>query len=149
MLGLAAIPGLALAVGMLAVPETPGWLAARGERDRALAAARRVGLDPRELVAPEEEAASASAATVGQQWRTMVGTRWIRVTVLLAMLMGLTQQITGVNAIVYFAPTMMNKVGISPRDSVYTSIVIGSVSVIACWLGLKAVDRVGLSLIHI
>ncbi|WP_293770416.1 sugar porter family MFS transporter [uncultured Corynebacterium sp.] len=143
MLGLAAIPGLALAVGMLAVPETPGWLAARGERDRALAAARRVGLDPRELVAPEEEAASASAATVGQQWRTMVGTRWIRVTVLLAMLMGLTQQITGVNAIVYFAPTMMNKVGISPRDSVYTSIVIGSVSVIACWLGLKAVDRVG------
>lgn len=59
------------------------------------------------------------------------------------MLMGLTQQITGVNAIVYFAPTMMNQVGISTSNAVYTSILIGTVSVIACWFGLKAVDRIG------
>ena len=59
------------------------------------------------------------------------------------MLMGLTQQITGVNAIVYFAPTMMSQVGISTTNSVYTSIVIGVVSVIACWVGLKVVDRIG------
>ena len=59
------------------------------------------------------------------------------------MLMGLTQQITGVNAIVYFAPTLMNQVGISTSNAVYTSILIGTVSVIACWFGLKAVDRIG------
>ena len=132
MLGLAAVPGAALAIGMFFLPDTPVWLAAQGRHDDAAAVRARVG-------AGEEKGASPSTG----EWAALSAHSWMRWAVGLAMLMGLTQQITGVNAIVYFAPTMMNKVGISPRDSVYTSIVIGSVSVIACWLGLKAVDRVG------
>lgn len=138
MLGLAAVPGAALAVGMLFLPETPVWLATHNKMARAREVAGRAGMDLAELTSQETARRSS-----GSEWKALKANRWMQVTVLLAMLMGLTQQITGVNAIVYFAPTMMSQVGISTTNSVYTSIVIGVVSVIACWVGLKVVDRIG------
>ena len=137
MLGLAAVPGAMLAVGMFFVPETPAWMASHGRVAKAHAIAGRVGVDLDELAGEAEPKASSS------EWKRLRSTRWLQLTVLLAMLMGLTQQITGVNAIVYFAPTMMSQVGISTTNAVYTSIVIGTVSVIACWVGLKVVDKIG------
>lgn len=132
MLGLAAVPGAALAIGMFFLPDTPVWLASQGLHDDAAAVRARVG-------AGEEKGASPSTG----EWAALSTHRWMRWAVGLAMLMGLTQQITGVNAIVYFAPTMMNQVGLSTTNSVYTSMVIGVVSVIACVVGMRVVDRVG------
>ena len=137
MLGLAAIPGAMLFIGMLFVPDSPVWLVSRGRINEAENIAARLGMRLEELTPPES---SRGAST---EWSVLKATRWIRITVLLAMLMGLTQQITGVNAVVYFAPIMMNQVGISATNSVYTSIVIGVVSVIACMVGIKVVDRIG------
>lgn len=138
MLGLAAVPGLALAVGMFFLPDTPIWLATRGHKEKARAIAARAGMDVEELAS-----ADAARRAGGSEWANLKKFRWMQVTVLLAMLMGLTQQITGVNAIIYFAPTMMNKAGISIENSVYTSIVIGVASVVACIIGLKVIDRIG------
>ena len=137
MLGLAAIPGAMLLIGMLFVPDSPVWLVSRGRVSEAENIAARLGMRLEELTPPES---SRGAST---EWSVLKATRWIRITVLLAILMGLTQQITGVNAVVYFAPIMMNQVGISATNSVYTSIVIGVVSVIACMVGIKVVDRIG------
>ncbi|MGO2572809.1 MAG: sugar porter family MFS transporter [Corynebacterium casei] len=137
MLGLAAVPGAMLFVGMLFVTDSPVWLVSRGRVDEARTVAGNLGMSLEELAPPESNRGTAT------KWSILKSTRWIRITVLLAMLMGLTQQITGVNAVVYFAPTMMNQVGISTTNSVYTSIVIGVVSVLACWVGLKVVDRIG------
>lgn len=141
MLGAAALPGIALAIGMAMVPETPLWLARRGRGEEADRIARKAGIDAAELEAARAEAES--NPSVSAQWRALADNRWLRVTVIFAALLGVTQQITGVNAIVYFAPTMMNKVGLSTANAVYTSIVIGIVSVVACWVGLKLVDRIG------
>lgn len=156
MLGLAAVPGLALAIGMVFLPDTPVWLARRGAYDAAAAVARRGGMTLGELGQGDDAAAGgdgagavgagvdgASRRAPASEWAALRASRWMKATVLLAMLMGLTQQVTGVNAIVYFAPIMMNQVGVSTANSVYTSIVIGTVSVIACWVGLKVVDRIG------
>lgn len=137
MLGLAAVPGAMLFVGMLFVTDSPVWLVSRGRVDEARTVAGNLGMSLEELAPPESNRGTAT------EWSILKSPRWIRITVLLAMLMGLTQQITGVNAVVYFAPTMMNQVGISTTNSVYTSIVIGVVSVLACWVGLKVVDRIG------
>lgn len=141
MLGAAALPGIALAIGMAMVPETPLWLARRGRGEEADRIAQKAGIDAAELEAARAEAES--NPSVSAQWRALADNRWLRVTVIFAALLGVTQQITGVNAIVYFAPTMMNKVGLSTANAVYTSIVIGIVSVVACWVGLKLVDRIG------
>ena len=135
MLGLAAVPGVALAFGMLFLPDTPAWLAAQGRTREAAAVSARVGARGAEL--------EHSARPNTGEWRALRRHRWMRWAIALAMLMGLTQQITGVNAIVYFAPTMMNQVGISTTNSVYTSMVIGVVSVAACLVGMRVIDRLG------
>ncbi|WP_018296930.1 sugar porter family MFS transporter [Corynebacterium lubricantis] len=142
MLGLAAVPGVILAVGMYFLPDTPVWLARNGRIDEARSTAQRAGMDLGELTAITEKDSADRAAQQGQ-WKTLRENRWMRVAVIVAALLGVTQQITGVNAVVYFAPTMMNQVGLSTENSVYTSIVIGLVSVIACWVGLQLVDRIG------
>lgn len=142
MLGAAAVPGAVLAVGMVFLPDTPVWLSRHGRISDARAVASRTGIDTDELAQATREDAEVRAAQQGQ-WRTLAGSRWMRMTVLVAALLGVTQQISGVNAIVYFAPTMMNNVGVSTQNSVYTSMVIGLVSVVACYIGLQLVDRIG------
>lgn len=138
MLGLAAVPGALLAVGMFFLPDSPIWLLRRGRRADAERVSAQVGV---ELV--DTGQASQSARSVRAAELAALRTPWIRRTVLVAIMVGITQQITGVNAIVYFAPKMMNLVGISTENAVYTSIIIGTVSVVACWVGMMLVDRVG------
>ena len=142
MLGLAAVPGVALAVGMWFLPETPLWLARNGRAGDAGKVAQRVGVTREELETTSAEDAKLRA-TRGQEWRELKGNRWLQIAVLIAAALGVTQQITGVNAIVYFAPTMMSQVGMPVENAVYTSIVIGVFSVVACWVGLQLIDRIG------
>lgn len=150
MLGMAAIPGAMLTAGMIFLSDTPVWLARKGHTDQAREVAARAGMSLEELsIVVEAEqlddagTAASGGAKTSEEFQALKKMRWIRVTILIAMLIGVTQQITGVNAVIYFAPTMMSEVGISTTNAVYTSIVIGVVSVIACWVGLKIIDVVG------
>lgn len=150
MLGMAAIPGAMLTAGMIFLSDTPVWLARKGRTEQAREVAARAGMSLEELsIVVEAEqlddanAVAAKGAKTSEEFQALKKMRWIRVTIVIAMLIGVTQQITGVNAVIYFAPTMMSEVGISTTNAVYTSIVIGVVSVIACWVGLKIIDVVG------
>jgi MFS family major facilitator transporter len=139
-----------LTAGMIFLSDTPVWLARKGRTDQAREVAARAGMSLEELsIVVEAEqlddagTAASGGAKTSEEFQALKKMRWIRVTILIAMLIGVTQQITGVNAVIYFAPTMMSEVGISTTNAVYTSIVIGVVSVIACWVGLKIIDVVG------
>lgn len=147
MLACAAIPGAVLAIGMAFLPDTAVWYAERGQFERARASAQRAGMTLADLGIQEdsgsgEHGEGGTSISVAEQAATLK-TPWIRAALMTAIGLGVTQQITGVNAIVYFAPTLMNKVGLSTTNSVYTSMIIGVVSVVACYVGLKIVDRVG------
>ncbi|MDO4909643.1 MAG: MFS transporter [Corynebacterium sp.] len=68
---------------------------------------------------------------------------WVKRALIIAVIVGMIQQVTGVNAIMYFVPTMMNRAGISVQLSVYSSMIIGAVSVVTCFIGMNLVDRIG------
>lgn len=141
MLGLAAVPGAILVIGMSFLDDTPVWYVRAGRTGDARRAAAKAGLGAVELDALLD--ARARAAGGANEWQAFRAHPWLRRTVVVAAVIGVIQQITGVNAIVYFAPTLMNQVGLSTTNAVYTSIVIGTVSVIACWVGLQIIDRIG------
>lgn len=142
MLGLGAVPGIVLLIGMLVLPDTPAYLVRRGQEGKALVVLRQMQGDEATLAEVAVDEASSSADQRAAE-RLAVKTPWVRRTVIIAMLIGVTQQVTGANAIMYFAPTMMNKVGLSTESSVYTSIIIGIASVISCAIGMSIIDRVG------
>lgn len=142
MLGLGAVPAVVLLVGMLILPDTPAYLIREGKPGKALAVMRQMHGPDAELDQAAVAEASASADQRAAE-RAALKTPWVRRTVVIAMLIGVTQQVTGANAIMYFAPTMMNKVGLSTESSVYTSILIGTASVISCAVGMSIIDKVG------
>ncbi len=142
MLGLGAVPAVVLLIGMLLLPDTPAYLMKTGKRTSALRVIKKMHGEDAEL----DNAVVAEGSTTKERRaaeRQALKTPWIRRTVLIAMAIGVTQQVTGANAIMYFAPTMMHKVGLSAENSVYTSILIGTASVIACAVGMSIIDRVG------
>lgn len=142
MLGLGAVPAIVLLVGMLLLPDTPAYLVRRGKQDAALKVLRQMQGNSAQLSDIAVAEASSSSQARRAEWEALK-TPWIRRTVIIAMLIGVTQQVTGANAIMYFAPTMMNKVGLSTESSVYTSIIIGTASVIACAVGMSIIDKYG------
>lgn len=142
MLGLGAVPAVVLLVGMFMLPDTPASLLRHGHEDKALKVLRSVQGPTAELTEVSVAEASQSESQRAAERRALK-VPWIRRTVIIAMLIGVTQQVTGANAIMYFAPTMMNKVGLSTESSVYTSILIGTASVIACAIGMSIIDAIG------
>lgn len=137
MLLLAFVPGVLLAVGMVFVSDSPEWFASRGQMDKARAVACSLGMEDGDYRAQQN-----TSSSLMEQLRAL-RTPWVRAAVIIAVFVGITQQISGVNAIVYFAPTLMNQVGLPATNAVYTSILIGVVSAVSCYVGLKIVDRVG------
>ncbi|MDO4911353.1 MAG: MFS transporter [Corynebacterium sp.] len=109
-----AIPGVLLAVGMIFQPDS------------------RPANEPRQ-----------NGAQIKAERKQALAQPWVRRTLIIAAIIGVIQQITGVNAIMYFVPTMMNRAGVSVEVSVYTSMIIGAVSVVTCLIGLLLVDRIG------
>ena len=137
MLLLAFVPGVLLAVGMVFVSDSPEWFASRGQMDKARAVACSLGMGDGDYRAQQN-----TSSSLMEQLRAL-RTPWVRAAVIIAIFVSITQQISGVNAIVYFAPTLMNQVGLPATNAVYTSILIGVVSAVSCYVGLKIVDRVG------
>lgn len=87
-------------------------------------------------------AAVAEKKNKKSEWSAL-GTPWIKTVMGIAIVVAMIQQVTGVNAIVYYAPTMLKNVGWTSQNAVFGSILIGVVSVISCWVGLSIVDKVG------
>lgn len=142
MLGLAAVPAVILVVGMLLLPDTATWYRMRGRADDALQVLRRAYPEReahRELrnirQAQEQQSAERQGFAAFRQ-------PWVRRSVILAIGVAVLQQATGVNTIIYFAPTLLVDTGLPSSTAVVATIAVGAISVIATFVGLRLVDRI-------
>lgn len=142
MLGLAGVPAVVLVIGMCFLPDTPTWYESRDRADRALEVLRRGNAEReahRELRSIRQNRESQSATNQG--WRGLQQ-GWVRKALLIAIGVAILQQVTGVNTVIYFAPTLLVQTGLSSSTAVVSSIAIGAISVIATVIGLRLVDRI-------
>ncbi|MFC5720745.1 sugar porter family MFS transporter [Streptomyces gamaensis] len=144
MLGLAALPAVALFIGMFFLPDTPRWYISKGRDDEAAAVLRRTLPDGQvadELARIDHARALEESAQAGawQQLRTP----WIRRILLIGIGLAVVQQITGVNAVIYFAPKILESTGMGTNAAITASIAVGAVSVAATAVGMSLIDRLG------
>ena len=143
MLGVAAFPSLAYALLCLGLPESPRWLL--GKRND-----REGGMKVLRLIEPEvSEArieADANAILAASSQRVSKGkfwTRQLRVPILLAFLIAFFNQLSGINAILYFAPRIFEMTGLGAKAALLQSVGIGVTNLIFTFVGLWLIDQLG------
>jgi sugar porter (SP) family MFS transporter len=144
MLGIGAIPGIVLAIGMLILPESPRWLAGHGRTEDAGAVLRRLraGAD----VSDELNALQTDIAREGRQlagWGELFSPRLWRPLVI-GIGLAMFQQITGINTVIYFAPTIFQSAGLpSAAISILATAGVGAVNVVMTIVSIRLIDRLG------
>ncbi len=136
------VPSALLLIGMLRAPETPVWLEAHGQTERA----RQVLLQ----VVGEEEATRLLddlRRRRAQEFRRIGVRRLLGSTAAPALVIGVTlaavQQFAGINAVIAYAPSIMERTGLSASSSLLYSVAIGVANVAATVVAVRLVDRVG------
>jgi SP family galactose:H+ symporter-like MFS transporter len=144
MLGLGVVPGIVLGVGMLFLPESPRWLAAHGRTQDAAQAlkAMRQGQDiSQELGELRQDVLRREAK--GSIW-SMLREQHLRKPLIIGLGLAAFQQVTGINTVIYFAPTIFQSAGFeSASASILATAGVGVVNVVMTVIAIRLMDRAG------
>jgi len=142
MLGVGMIPAAILFVGMLPLPESPRWLLAKDRRQDALSVLRRIRHEEHnpEAELAEIEAVHKMQAGVGYQalFRPSV-----RPALFVGVGIAFINQMVGVNAVIYYAPTILKDAGFSSSAAILATTGVGILNMLVTLCALLLIDRVG------
>ncbi|HZJ27488.1 MAG TPA: sugar porter family MFS transporter [Acidimicrobiia bacterium] len=145
MLGGALVPGVLLIVLMFVMPESPRWLMKAGRRDQARAVTIKVvgaaGVDERlDRIEADVRAEAKDRATWGE-----VFSHRVRPMLVVGVGLALFQQVTGINAVIYYADEIFARAGFTTaaEQTDATLLAVGCVNVLATLVAVAFVDRFG------
>ena len=142
MLGVEAFPALLYSVLCFKLPESPRWLIVQGRREEGKEVLRQInprfdGEELEEKVAEIEESARLRPAEPGG-----IGSR-LKLPILLAFLIAFFNQLSGINAILGFAPRIFGLTGIDTSASLFYASLITLTNLVFTFVGLWLIDRLG------
>lgn len=144
MLGVAALPGAALAIGMLTVPQTPRWLTLNGDKDKARKVLSRLRRDDEEadIDAEMNEIEQANEQESNAHVRDLVQPKF-RPLLLVGAGLALAQQFIGVNTVIYYAPTILSDTGMGNSAALAATMIVGLTNLLFTIVAVLLLDRVG------
>jgi sugar porter (SP) family MFS transporter len=144
MLGLAAIPGAVLAVGMLTVPRTPRWLAMKHRDDEAreVLETLRAGDDDADVDAELDEIQEENERERKTRVRELFTGR-LRPMLLIGLALAIAQQFVGVNTVIYYAPTILSDTGLGNSAALAQTVAVGVTNVVFTIVAVLLLDRLG------
>jgi sugar porter (SP) family MFS transporter len=139
MFGVGILPAAALGLGMLLLPDTPRFLVRAGRP----AEARAVLLRTRQQ---DDLTGTLSATHAAESERP----RWgellrpaLRGALIVGIGLAVLQQVTGINTVIYYAPTILSSTGLTSSSSILASVAVGLVNVVMTVVAMAVIDRVG------
>lgn len=134
MYGIGAIPALILLMLRFYLPESPRWLLLQGEVEKAKKSMKKFGLVVKEnIITPKPE----------KGFRDLISNKSVRKVLILVGIWLAFQQITGVNIILYFGPTIYGYLGLSGPRAIFNTAIAESLGAIEYAISFFLIDRWG------
>lgn len=144
MLGVAAFPSVIYSIMCLGLPESPRWLISyKNDRAAGLAVLKQIEPEKSEAQIASHAQEIVAAASAGKVAATGFWSKGLRIPILLAFLVAFFNQLSGINAILYFAPRIFEMTGLGERAAMLQSVGIGVTNLLFTFVGLWLIDRLG------
>ena len=141
MFALAVIPAAGFGIGLIFIPDSPRWLAGRGHMDQARAVLKKIR-SPDEVESEVKQIQSSVSQQKGS-WSELFSPL-LRMAMIVGIGLAIAQQITGINTVIYYAPTIFKFAGLSSSSSaILASVGVGVINVILTVVAMQLIDRVG------
>ncbi|CAI0395109.1 unnamed protein product [Linum tenue] len=142
-LGLAAVPAFLMAVGGMLLPETPNSLIERGQEAKGRKVLEKIrGTSNVDAEFEDMVDASEMANSIKHPFRNILERR-NRPQLVMAICMPASQIMTGINAILFYAPVLFQSMGFGKDAALYSSASTGAVLFFSTFLSIAAVDKLG------
>lgn len=146
MLGIALIPAIGLLLGMLALPDTPRWYASKqryAEAKRTLQRAHladRVEDEYRQITNIVEADHLEGKVSV---LSTLRSEPWMKRLIWVGIILAIAQQTTGINVVMYYAPTVLESSGLTRSASLLASVTVGIAMIVFTVVGMWILGLMG------
>jgi len=141
MFGTGAIPGLIFLIALFFVPESPRWLMKQGRREEANSILKKIH---------GEELAAQEIVDIEQSFKRKQGTfselfksPTLRAALIVGVVLAVMQQVTGINAVMYYAPEIFKEAGAGTNAALIQTIFIGFINFAFTILAIWLIDKVG------
>lgn len=138
--GVAILPALLFLLLLLTVPHSSRWLVSKNRIDEAMVILARMGSPDSRA---EVDAMALSLQEEGGAAQSSVLSRRYRLPIILAITIGLFNQLTGINAILYYLNDIFASAGFSNVSANVQAVVIGAANLLATLLGISIIDKLG------
>lgn len=143
MLGLGCVPALALAFGMIRMPQSPRWLVMTGDDFAARATLAKIRVDDPDTIDRELEEIKESLDEKPGAWSELLQPV-VKAALVVGVGLAILQQVTGINTVIYYAPTIVEFTGVdSSAGSILAAVGVGIINVAFTVLALRLLDRAG------
>lgn len=142
MFGLGVVPAIGLTFGMWFLPDSPRWLVSRSRVEQGKEALAR--LRSPEEIEPEIKDIQQSTAKTSGDWKTELFQPALRMPLIIGIGLALFQQLSGINTVIYYAPTIFKFAGFqSTGASILAAVGLGVVMLCSHIAAIFMLDRVG------
>jgi sugar porter (SP) family MFS transporter len=143
MLGLGCVPALALAFGMARMPQSPRWLVMSGDDFSARATLAKIRVNDPAMIDRELEEIKESIDEKPGSWSELLDPV-VKAALVVGVGLAILQQVTGINTVIYYAPTIIEFTGVnSSAGSILAAVGVGVINVAMTVVAMRLLDRAG------
>lgn len=142
MLGMETLPAIMFFIIIFFIPESPRWLILKGKEEKATNILERIYTSSKEALFQLTETKSVLSSESKSEWKLLLQPG-IRKAVIIGVCIAVLGQFMGVNAVLFYGPSIFENAGLSGGDSLLYQVLVGLVNTLTTVLALVIIDKVG------
>lgn len=142
MLGMAAIPAALFFIIIFFIPESPRWLIVRDKDDRARKVLQKINRSESEVAYQIADIKQVISSENGSNWKLLFQSGILKAVIIGASI-AILGQFMGVNAVLYYGPSIFERAGLSGGDALYSQVLVGMVNMLTTVLAVFIIDKIG------